>query len=261
MTGPDFPSGGFIVGRQRHLPGLHDRARLDHDAREVVGRGEQEGRQAVDRHHRDSVPDQQGAADREDRRARAREDDRRDQRPARRVGSRRHAHRHRAEARRDARRHPEQSLQAHPAADDVRDHHAGDRRRAAEGPQPARGHRAVHRVPPRGRPAPDRVRAAQGRGPGPYPGRPQDRARPPRRGDQADSRIEEPGRGARRADDAVQAVAAPVAGDPRHAAAAADRPRAPEDPRRAPRADEDHRAPSRHSLERGAPDAGWWSAS
>ena len=97
----------------------------------------------------------------------------------------------------------------------------------------ARDHRALHRVPPRSRPAPHRVRAAQGRGPRAHPRRPQDRARSPRRGDQADPRLEEPGRSARRPDDAVRAVAAPGAGDPRHAAAAADRPRAPEDPRRA----------------------------
>ena len=31
--GPTFPSGGFIVGRARHLPGLHDRPRRDHAAR------------------------------------------------------------------------------------------------------------------------------------------------------------------------------------------------------------------------------------
>ena len=98
--GPDFPSGGFIVGPPRDLPGLHHRPRRDHDARARGRRGEQEGRQAVDRHHRDSVSDQQGAADREDRRARAREDDRGDRGPARRVRSRRHADRHRAEARR-----------------------------------------------------------------------------------------------------------------------------------------------------------------
>ena len=45
-------------------------------ARQRRRRGQQEGRQAVDRHHRDPVPDQQGEADREDRRAGARKDDR-----------------------------------------------------------------------------------------------------------------------------------------------------------------------------------------
>ena len=54
-----------------------------------------------------------------------------------------------------------------------------------------------------------------------------------------------PARSARRADDGVRAVTAPGAGDPRHAAAAADRSRAPEDPRRARRADEDDRAAAR----------------
>jgi DNA gyrase subunit A len=58
-----------------------------------------------------------------------------------------------------------------PLQTDVRHHHAGDRRRAAEGPEHPRGHRAVHRVPPRSGAAPDRVRAAEGRGQGPYPRR------------------------------------------------------------------------------------------
>ena len=50
--------------------------------------------------------------------------------PARRIRPRRHADRHRAEARRSARGHPQQPLQAHAAADDVRHHHAGHRRAA-----------------------------------------------------------------------------------------------------------------------------------
>ena len=62
------------------------------------------------------------------------------------------------------------------------------------------------------------------------------------------------GRSARRLDDAVQAVAAAVAGDPRHAAAAAHRPRAAEDRRRAGRAAEDDRAPARDPVERRAAD-------
>ena len=55
--------------------------------------------------------------------------------------------------------------------------------------QPARGHRELRRVPARGGAAPDRVRAAQGRSARPHPRRAQDRARSPRRGDQADSRV------------------------------------------------------------------------
>ena len=56
----------------------------------------------------------------------------------------------------------------------LRHHHAGDRRRPAEGDVAARHHRALHRVPPRGGPPPDGIRAAQGRGEGPHPRRPQD---------------------------------------------------------------------------------------
>ena len=43
--------------------------------------------------------------------------------------------------------------------------------RPAEGAEPSRVHRGVHRVPPRGRAAPHRVRAAQGRSPRPHPRR------------------------------------------------------------------------------------------
>ena len=86
----------------------------------------------------------------------------------------------------------------------LRRHHAGDRRRPAAGAVAGRAPRALRRVPARGRAAPDRVRAAQGRGARPHPRRAEDRARPPRRGDRADPRVEEPGRGARRPDDAVR---------------------------------------------------------
>ena len=48
---------------------------------------------------------------------------------------------------------------------------------------------APHRLPPRGRPAPDRVRPRQGARPGPHPRGPEDRARQPRRGHQDDPRV------------------------------------------------------------------------
>ena len=191
-----LPVGRIHRGPAGDLPGLHHGSRRHHAARAGGRGGEQEGRQAVDRHHGDSVSDQQGTPDREDRRARARENDRRHRGPSRRVRSRRHADRHRAPPRRTSRRRSEQSVQAHASADDVRDHHAGDRRRPAEGAQPARGDRELRRFSARGRPAPDRVRAAEGGGPRPHSGRSEDRARPPGRGHQADSRVEEPGRSA-----------------------------------------------------------------
>ncbi len=139
VPGPDFPTGGFIVGRAGHLSGLHDRPRRHHAAR--AGRASRKARRAT----RPSIvvteiPYQVNKArlHREDRRAASREDDRGHLRSARRVRSRRHADRHRAEARRSARGRPEQSLQAHAAADDVRHHHAGDRRRPAAGAAAAR---------------------------------------------------------------------------------------------------------------------------
>ena len=195
----------------------------------------------------DPVSGQQGEADRTHRRSGAREDHRRHLRSARRIRPRRHAHRRRVEARRDAGGRAEQSLQAHPAAIELRHHHAGDRRRPAEGAEPARAHRELRRVPPRGRPPPHRVRAAQGRGAVPHPRRAEDRPRSSRCGDHADSRVEDRRRGPRRPDDDLRPVTDSVAGDSRHAAAAPDRPRAAEDSRRARRAAEDDRAAARDS--------------
>ena len=98
----------------------------------------------------------------------------------------------RAAARRDGRRRAQQPLQAHAAADDLRHHHAARSSEAGRGAPGARDRRALHRVPARSRPAPDRVRAAQGGSARAHPRRAEDRARPPRRGDHADSRVEEP---------------------------------------------------------------------
>ena len=89
IPGPDFPTGGSIIGRQgifnAYTTGrgsITVRAKAD-------DRGIEEGRQGRHRHHRDSVPGQQEAAAREHRRPGAREDDRGHLRSARRVGPRR----------------------------------------------------------------------------------------------------------------------------------------------------------------------------
>ena len=85
--GPDFPTAGFIHGIDGHPRGLPHRPR--HRSRCAPGpssrrwRGERE----ADRRHRDPVPGQQGAAHREDRRARQGQEDRGDLRPARRVAT------------------------------------------------------------------------------------------------------------------------------------------------------------------------------
>ncbi len=167
----------------RHRAGLPRGPRLDHRPLAHRRRDLEEGRSSVDRRHRDSVPGQQEAAHRKHRGPGARQGHRGHLGPARRIRPRRHADRDRAQARRGARGHPQQPLQAHAAADDVRHHHAGHRPRPAEGAEPSRVHRGVHRVPPRSRAAAHRVRAAQGRSARPHPRGAAHRPRSPRPGD------------------------------------------------------------------------------
>ena len=172
IPGPDFPTGGYIVGRAGAVQAF------------TTGRGSilMRARSTIETNKKgDStsivvteIPYQVNKAKLIERIA----DLVREKtieghlRPSRRIRSRRHADRHRAEARRSAGGHPQQPLQAHAAAIELRHHHAGDRRRPAEGAEPARADRELHRVPARGRPAPDRVRAAEGRGALPHPRRP-----------------------------------------------------------------------------------------
>jgi DNA gyrase subunit A len=90
IPGPDFPTAGIING----VGGIHRglshrsrphrmRARRDRDRQRPRGR---------DRHHRAALPGEQGASDREDRRAGQGEEARGHQRVARRVRQGRHAH-------------------------------------------------------------------------------------------------------------------------------------------------------------------------
>ena len=188
VPGPDFPTGGYIVGRQ----GIQQAYLTGRGAVIMRAKAEIEvnkkGDRSVDRHRRDSVPGQQGAADRAHRRAGAREDDRRHLRHPRRVRSRRHAHRHRPEARRGRRRHPEQPLQAHALQTSF-----GIIMLAIVGGRPkvlslvelidnfVEFRREVVR-----RRTEFELRKAEARAP--HPRRPEDRARSPRRGDRADPR-------------------------------------------------------------------------
>ncbi len=102
VPGPDFPTGGFIYGREgirsayttgRGIIQMRARAGIDR-----IGRGTTERDAIIVTEN--PVPGEQGAAHRAHRRAGQREEDRRHRRPARRVEPRRHAHRRRAEARR-----------------------------------------------------------------------------------------------------------------------------------------------------------------
>ncbi len=91
-----------------------------------------------------------------------------------------------------------------------------------------------------------RLRAPQGRGPGPRPRGLRDRPRPPRRGDRPHPRLEDAGGGEGRPRRPLRPHRDPGRGDPQAPAAAADRPRAAEDRRRAGGAAGPHRRPQGH---------------
>ena len=113
VKGPDFPTGGFIYGRDGHQGLSGDGPRHDRHARARGDRGEGDRRTS----RRSSSPSSRTRSTarscEEHRRAGARQEARGHQRPARRVRPRRHAHRDRAEARRDSARGAEPAVQAH----------------------------------------------------------------------------------------------------------------------------------------------------
>ena len=249
VPGPDFPSGGTIVGRE----GIYRAYREGRGG--VVVRGkttfeeQQEGRPRLDRHHRDPVSGQQEATLVEEIAELVRDKKHRGHLgSARRVEPRRHADRHRAQARRAAGRRAEQSLQAHEAADELRHHAAGDRRRAG---------RACSACSRSSSTSSNSGARSSGGGSSSSCARPK-RARTSSRG--CGSRSTTSTRSSRSSaarrnpveartglDHAVRPHDDPGAGDPRHAAPAAHGPRAAEDPRRARRAREDDRAAARRS--------------
>ena len=116
VPGPDFPTGGAILGRVRHPLRLHDRSWLDPDAYAQRRRSRRSLRKRArgDHRHRDPLPDQQVDARSRSIAELVREKrDRGHLRPARRVQSRGHAHRHRAQARCRRRRGAEPALALH----------------------------------------------------------------------------------------------------------------------------------------------------
>ena len=190
MPGPDFPTGGQLLGPPGDSPGVPHRPRYAHHA----GSGGHRDRQAqlarVDHHSRDSVPGEQGAHDRADGGAGQRQAHRRHQRHPRRIRSRRHARRHRAQARRRAAHRAQPALQADPDAAGLRHHSARHPRGPSQGDEPAADARRVPRASQDRADAAHAVRAEGGRGAPPHPRRPADRAQESRRGHQADSRVE-----------------------------------------------------------------------
>ncbi len=95
---PGLPDRRHHQRRRRHPCGVSHRPWPGADARTRRDRSRRQ-RSRSDRRHRDPVPGQQGAADREDRRAGQGKEARRHQRTARRVRQGRHAHLHRDQAR------------------------------------------------------------------------------------------------------------------------------------------------------------------
>ncbi len=102
VPGPDFPTGGIILGRAGIHSAYHTGRGSIHHARQDRVRDAAQGARS-DRHLRDSLSGEQGHHGRAHRRTGARQEDRRHFRPARRERPRRLSCRDRIEARRRAR--------------------------------------------------------------------------------------------------------------------------------------------------------------
>ena len=147
--GPGLPDLRLHLRPCRHPRGLHDGAR-DHHAPGEGARREDAGRPGSHHRHRAAVPGEQGLADREDRRADSRPEDRGHLRAPRRVEPRGHPDRARARARRDPADRDQPAVQAHADADDVRRDHARAGGAAAPGGDPQADAPGVHHLPARG---------------------------------------------------------------------------------------------------------------
>ena len=246
VPGPDFPTRGADRRPRRHRGRLPHRPRLDPDARRRHRRGGRQGPHDPGR-HRTALPGEPRQPRRVDRHPGQGGQGRRHRRHQRRVlRPHRHAHRRHDQARRRRQGGAEQPVQAHPAADDVRREHAGDRRRRAAHPAPGPVRQPLRRPPDRGHRPADAVPAAQGRGARPHPARPAQGARPARRGHRPDPAFTVGRRGPGRADGAARDRRGPGRRHPRPAAAPAGRPGAAADHGRSRRDRGAHRRPQRH---------------
>ena len=117
VQGPGLPDRRDHLRHRGHPRGVPHRARPHHRCARAPTIEERRGRTASDRRHRDPLPGEQGAADREDRRARQRQALDGDQRHHATSPTGGHARRDRAQARRRPAGRAQQALQAHPAAD------------------------------------------------------------------------------------------------------------------------------------------------
>ena len=167
VKGPDFPTGGSILGRA----GIMDAYRTGRGSDQDAGHGGDRGRQArrlPDRRHRAAVPGQRLDACSPGSRswstaASSTASPTSTTRPSRQD---RHPPRHHAQARRQRQRGAQQPVQADPAADQLRRQHGGARRRRAAHAEPARRRcRATSTTRSRSSPAASqfRLRKAQAR--------------------------------------------------------------------------------------------------
>ena len=189
VKGPDFPTGGIIFGRQAIRQAYSDgRGRIVVRARTHVE--EVAHRPGADHRHGAALPGEQGGAGRPHRRAGQDPQDRRHQRPARRVRPPRHARRDRAVAAAGRRAAVLNSLYKHTSMQTAfavnmlalvdREPRTIRLKSALE---------ALHRLPSRGHPPPQRVRPRKGEGARPHPRRPAQGHRAARRGHPGDPRV------------------------------------------------------------------------
>ena len=197
VKGPDFPTGGSILGRAGIIDAYRTgrgsvRMRATAEIEEVKG-----GVQIVVT----ELPYQTSATAIAARIGELANDQHRRGHPLDRqlLVGRRHSARHRPEARRERQRRAEQPLQAHADADQLRDQHGRARRQRAPHAQPRVDADRVRRAPGRGHHPPVRVPAAQGPRPRAHRRGPAARARHDRRHHRSHPRVRRSWRGARRA--------------------------------------------------------------
>ena len=187
VPGPDFPTGGIILGRAGIRSRVRDRARVDRRPLPHRDRGDPQGPL---RHHRqrDPLPGEQEDPAGAHLRTGARQAGRGHLGDARRERPLGDADRDRAAARGHARGGAEPVVPLHPDADQLRHQRpgAGQRPAQADGAEGRAG--VLHPLPRGGHHPPRPPRSRQGARPGAQPRRPRHRRGQHRRGDQADPR-------------------------------------------------------------------------
>ncbi len=187
VKGPDFPTGGLILGRQ----GILDAYRTGRGSIKMRAVAEIEEGRVGDRIVVTEFPYQTSVEVIEQKISdlvRAGELDGH-QRGPQLVGQPEATAGHRAQARRQRQRGAQQPVQADAVADQLRCQHAGPGRLRPADAEPGPGPLPLHRPPDRGDHAPDRVPARQGAQAGPHRRRPPAGHRHARRGDRHHPRL------------------------------------------------------------------------